>query len=91
MHQKYLQLLAIEVFTAKNGMDLKIISVLFCFVDKPCNLHYNNMLERKDTKTVYFGTKMLSSYAAKSWELIPECLKNETSLMVFKKMSRAVP
>ena len=46
-------------------MSLKIISDLFCFVEKALQLLCNNMLQKKNNKTVYFGNKSLSFLAEK--------------------------
>ena len=91
IHQKSLQLLAIEIFKAKNGLVPEIISELFCFVHKPFSLHYDNILQRENNKTVDFGTKSLSSQVLKIFELIPDCLQNKSSLMTLKKKNQKLP
>ena len=85
IHQRNLQILATEIFKAKQGGSPKIISDLFHFINKPYNLRNKSILERKKDRTVYFGTESISSLAPKIWELIPDTLKNETSLSTFKQ------
>ena len=57
---------------------------IFKFVKKPYNLRNTSTLHRKRTKTVYNGSETLSSLAPTICELIPNSLKEETSLAVFK-------
>ena len=40
---------------------------------------------KKKDRTVYFGAESISSLAPKIWELIPDILKNETSLSSFRQ------
>ena len=85
IHQRNLQILATEIFKEKQGGSPKIISDLFCFVNKPYNLRNTCVLEKRKNRTVYFGDESVSSLAPKIWELIPGTLKNETSLSAFKQ------
>ena len=41
-------------------MALEIISELFYFINEPCNLPCNDMLQRENIEIVYFGTKIIS-------------------------------
>jgi len=84
IHQKNLQVLAIEIFKAKNGISPTIISDIFQFTNKPYNLRNQSILQRAKNRTVYHGDESISSLAPKIWELIPNALKNENSLATFK-------
>ena len=84
IHQKNLQVLATEIFKAKNGIAPTIMAELFQFTDKPYNLKNKRILQRTKDCTVYHGTESISSLAPKIWELIPNDLKEENSLAVFK-------
>ena len=84
IHQRNLQLLATEIFKFKNGIAPELMSDIFQFVKKPYNLRNRSILQRKRTKTVYNGSETLSSLAPKIWVLLPNSLKEEMSLAVFK-------
>ena len=84
IHQKNLQVLATEIFKAKNGIAPTIMAELFQFTDKPYNLRSKSILQRTKDCTVYHGTKSISSLAPKIWELIPNDLKEENSVAAFK-------
>ena len=84
IHQKNLQILATEIFKAKNGISPTIIADLFQFTNKPYNLRNKSILKRTKDCSVYYGSESISSLAPKIWELIPDALKEETSLSVFK-------
>ena len=83
-HQKNLQVLASEIFKAKIGIAPTITAELVQFTDKPYNLRNKSILQRTKDCTVYHGTESISSLAPKIWELIPNDLKEENSLAVFK-------
>ena len=43
------------------------------------------MLERKSSKTMYFSIEIFTAGVRKILELIPGCLKNDTSSIAFKE------
>ena len=58
---------------------------IFHFVEKPYNLINNSILKRKCNRSLYFVTETISSLAPKNWQLVPNTIKNATSLELFKK------
>ena len=58
---------------------------VFHFVEKPYNLRNNSITQRQANRTVYFGTKGISSLAPKLWELILSEIKSAKSLNIFKE------
>ena len=70
--------------TKKNGVSTGLTDDISHFVNKPHDLRNNRILFRKRNRTVFYGTKILSSLAPRIWELIPQSLKDETELSQFK-------
>ena len=56
----------------------------FQFTNKPYNLRNKCILQRTKDCSVYHGAESICSLAPKIWELIPNDLKEENSLVVFK-------
>ena len=84
IHQKNLQILATEIYKAKNDLEFKIMADIY-FVEKPYNLRNNSIIQRQANRTVYFGTESISSLASKLLELIPSEIKSAKSLNIFKE------
>ena len=55
------------------------------FVEKPCNLRNNSIIQRQANRTVYFGTEGISFLATKLWELIRSEIKSAKLLNIFKE------
>ena len=51
---------------------------IFYFVEKPCNLKNDSIIQRQANRAVYFGTESISSLAPKLWELIPSEISYNT-------------
>ena len=84
VHQKNLQLLATEIFKSKTGVSPELMNDIFHFVKRPYNLRSDYTLERKRDHTVYHASEILSSFAPKLWDLLPNSIKNSASLKEFK-------
>ena len=84
VHQKNLQLLAIEISKSKNGVSPEFMNDIFHFVERPYNLRSDYTLKRKRDHTVYHGSEILSSLAPKLWDLLPNSIKIFASLQEFK-------
>ena len=76
IHQRYLQILATEIYKVRNNLGSEIMKDIFHFVQKPYNLRNDSTLQRRRTGTVYFGTESISSFATKIWEIAPCEIKN---------------
>ena len=53
-------------------------------MERPYNLRSDYTLERKRDHTVYHGAEILSSFAPKLLDLLPNSIKNSASLKEFK-------
>ena len=83
IHQRNLQILATEIYKARNGLGPEIMKDIFHFVQKPYNLRNDSTLKRRKNGTVYFGTESISSLAPKIWEIVPCEIKNAKSRDIF--------
>ena len=63
IQQKNLKLLPTEIYKTKNDT--------FHFVQKPCNLKKDPELQRRRSRTVYFGIKIISSLAPQNMGINP--------------------
>ena len=86
IHPRNLQLLATEISKIKNRIALELTNDFFQFFKKYYNLKNAStiILHRKRVKTEYNGSETLSSLSQKCFELIPNYLKENTSLAIFK-------
>ena len=57
IHQKNRQILATEIYKTKNDLGH--------FIQKPYNLRNDSELQRRRSRTLYFGTESISSLAPK--------------------------
>ena len=48
------------------------ISDLFLFLQKPCNFRHNRGIQRRNDRTVFFGTECVSLLAPKLCELLSD-------------------
>ena len=84
IHLRNLQLFVTEISKVRNGIIPELMNDIFQFVKKPYNLRNTSILDRKRTIMVYDGNEALSSLTPKIQKLLPNSLKGETSLAVFK-------
>ena len=59
---------------------------IFHFSEEPYNLRNNSTLKRRCNHSVYFTIETISSLSRKIWELVPNVIKNATSLELLKKI-----
>ena len=89
IHQKNLQALAIEMFKVKNNIGPEILNEVFKIKDKCYNTRFNSDFERRNIKSVRYGSETLSSLGPQIWDLIPLEVRNLTSLDKFKTKIRS--
>ena len=86
IHTRNLQYLATEIFKVKIGISPIIMTEIFKFCDNTThNLRSGQVLERRHNRTNNFGVESISTLGAKIWALVPENLKQSTSLNIFKR------
>ena len=85
IHVKNLKYLATKIFEVKNDLCPEIIKEFFIFHENPTyNVRSRNHLMRRNIQTTHYGIETISNLGAKIWDLLPEQIKNASSLSVFK-------
>ena len=84
MHQRNLQTHATEIYIALNKISREIVNWLFEFTNKNYVLRNMSLLKRKRNFTVHYGSEKLSSLAPKIMELVPDSIREEKTLSIFK-------
>ena len=85
IHRRNLQKLAIEIYKVKNNLAPTLIQDIFQIRDIPYNLRSMNPFVSANVNTVYNGTETISFRGPKTWALVPDEIKNATSLSEFKR------
>ena len=93
IHIKSLQYLATETFKVKNDLCPEIMKEIFIFHKNPAyNLRSGNHLTQRNILTTHYGIETIYNLGAKIWDLLPEEIKNASSLSVFKtKIKKWIP
>ena len=85
IHARNLQYLTTGIFKVKIGISPIIMTKIFKFCDNTAHkLRSGQVLERRRNRTTYFGVESISTLGAKIWALVPENLRQSTSLNIFK-------
>ena len=84
IHIKNIQSLAIELFKVANGMSPIIMEHIFPLRE---SIRYptGNIFKTRNVYTVAYGTNSLAHLGPKIWTIIPDELKNLSTLKVFKQ------
>ena len=86
IHHRNLQKLAIEMYKVKHSLSPPFMKCIF----PTSNIINTALRTRSDFKldnirTVYYGSETISFRGPRTWELLPNDLKNTSSLQEFKK------
>ena len=86
MHQRNLQILAIEMFKVSNGLSPVLMNDIFKLRgEKTYNLRKLSQFYRPKINSVYNGTESVSFLGPKIWHLVPNELKDIGYLAAFKE------
>ena len=88
IHQKNLESLAIEIYKFQNGLSPPIMNDIFFSRQNIYNLRKFQELSTSTKNTVNFGTETISYRGPQLWNLIPDNIKSEPTLELFKKKIR---
>ena len=83
-HQGNLQILATEIFKTRNGLNLVIMEDILKFKNLMYNFRNMEILNRSNVNSARCGTEKITSLGAKFWKILPNDLKELTSLSTFK-------
>ena len=92
IYQKNLKLLVTEMFKVKIGCALDIMKEIFEIDDRNYNFRHDVLIKRCNSRSVYFGTEIVSFIGPKIWDTLPNSCKDATSLKSFKEnLKRWIP
>ena len=83
-HERNLQKLAVEMYKVKNNLSPLLVQELFKENDNAHDLRKKGYWEAPDVKTVNYGLETIRYRGPKTWELLPQELKEANSLLEFK-------
>ena len=84
IHQRNLQTLATEIYKVMHDLSPTLMNEIFQLKDSTYNLRKNTTFKTRNVKSVYYGTETISYLGPKIWELVPNEIKNSTTLSIFK-------
>ena len=84
IHRKDLQNLAIKMFKVKHNLAQEIMTEVFRLKTRSFDIKNKSEFQRRNIKTVIYGSETLSSLNLEIWDLIPIELRNLVSLNAFK-------
>ena len=85
IHMKNLQYLATEIYKVKNCISPEIMKEVFILQkNENYNLMSGTHLTNKNIHMAHFGTDTITNLGPKIWKLVPDEIKNASSLLVFK-------
>ena len=76
--------MAIEMFKVKHNLAPEIMTEVFRLKTRSFNTSHKSEFQRRNVKTVIYGSETLSSLGPQIWDLIPIELRNLTSSNAFK-------
>ena len=89
IHHRNIQTLALEIFKTKNNLNPEFMKDIFVEKrDTGYGLRGNDELEPMNIRTVHRGEDTLRYLGCKIWKIVPENIKQSTSVEQFKKRIR---
>ena len=84
IHERNIQLLGIELFKVVNGLSPDIMHDVFP-LKQSVRYPTENIFETRNIHTVRYGTDSLSHLGPKIWSIIPNKIKEESTLISFTR------
>ena len=84
IHHKNIQRLAIEMFKIKNNLSPPLMNDIFKENTNTYDLRKKRCWEPTNVRTVHFGTETISYRGPKTWDMVPQHIKDAISLQEFK-------
>ena len=77
IHQRNLQVLATDIFKAKNDLSLEIMNNAFDLKEPSYSLRSKgNYFVRRNVKTTHYGIQSIKYLAPKIWDLVPDQIEH---------------
>ena len=90
IHQRNLQVLATEIFKAKNDLSPEIMKEVFELKEPSYSLRSKgNYFVRGNVKTTNYGIQSIKYLAHKIWDVVPDQIKHCGSLTKFKQFIKS--
>ena len=84
IHHRNIQVLATEIYKFIHGLSPKIMGEVFRPIEIKYNLRTNLSLVSNNIRTVHYGLQSISYLGPRIWKLVPDNIKESTSLGSFK-------
>ena len=84
IHCRNLQKLAIEMYKVKNNISPLPLRELFNENINSHDLRNKRYWESSNVRTVHYGTETIKYRGPKTWEMVPNFIKESTSILEFK-------
>ena len=88
IHHRNLQKLSTEIYKVNNNLSPSIMKGIFPTREFSYDLRIKNPFKSVNVNTVFNGTETISFRGPKTWAILPENIKNSTSLKEFKSKIR---
>ena len=85
IHQQNIQALAIMMYRAVNKIAPTIVSELFSFSNVNYSLRNGSQFHQPSANTLWNGQETISYLGPKIWNMLPEEMKQNSSLFAFKR------
>ena len=84
IHHRNVQRLAIEMFKVKHHISPLPVRQIFGDSDIPHDLRNRRYWAQNNIRTVRHGTETISFIGPKTWDIVPQYIKDSQSLIEFK-------
>ena len=85
IHQKNIQALATMMYKVVSNVAPTIVSELFSFSNFNYNLRSGSQFHQPSANTAWNGQETISYLGPKIWNMVPEEMKQKSSLFAFKR------
>ena len=85
IHQKNIQALAIMMYKVVNNIAPTIVSEFFSYSNVNYDLRSGSQFHQPSANTVWNGQETISYLGPKIWNMVPEEMKQKSSLFTFKR------
>ena len=85
IHQKNIQALAIMMYKVVNNIAPTIVSELFSYSNVNYNLRSGSQFHQPSANKVWNGQETISYLGPKNWNMVPEGMKQKSSIFAFKR------
>ena len=84
IHMKNLQYLATEIYKVKYYLSPKTMKDIFFSKNENYSFWSGTHLANRNIHAAHFGTDTITNLGPKIWKLVPDEIKNASSLLAFK-------